>query len=104
MLWAGAGLASQKGAVAAIIHSLMSVAYAYRIKSEESMLQTGFGDEVPVHVLNLPGVEIPPVQAEVTWRTVAKPAWKAGPLRLCCRRRVPTLKWPDGRAAPPKCD
>ena len=45
LLWAGAGLASQNWAVAAIILSLMSVAYAYRIKSEESMLQTAFGDQ-----------------------------------------------------------
>jgi protein-S-isoprenylcysteine O-methyltransferase len=45
LLWAGAGLASQNWAVAAIILSLMSVAYAYRIKSEESMLQTAFGGQ-----------------------------------------------------------
>ena len=45
LLWVGAGLASQNWAVAAIILSLMSVAYAYRIKSEESMLQTGFGNQ-----------------------------------------------------------
>jgi protein-S-isoprenylcysteine O-methyltransferase len=45
LLWAGAGLASQNWAVAAIILSLMSVAYAYRIKSEESMLRTAFGDQ-----------------------------------------------------------
>jgi len=45
LLWVGAGLASQNWAVAAIILSLMSVAYAYRIKSEESMLQTAFGDK-----------------------------------------------------------
>jgi protein-S-isoprenylcysteine O-methyltransferase len=45
LLWVGAGLASQNWAVAAIILSLMSVAYAYRIKSEESMLQTAFGDQ-----------------------------------------------------------
>ena len=45
LLWAGAGLASQNWAVAAIILSMMSVAYAYRIKSEESMLQTAFGDQ-----------------------------------------------------------
>jgi protein-S-isoprenylcysteine O-methyltransferase Ste14 len=38
-------LASQNWAVAAIILSLMSVAYAYRIKSEESMLQAAFGDQ-----------------------------------------------------------
>ena len=43
LLWAGAGLASQNWAVAAIILSLMSVAYAYRIRSEESMLLTAFG-------------------------------------------------------------
>jgi protein-S-isoprenylcysteine O-methyltransferase len=45
LLWAGAGLASQNWAVAATILSLMSVAYAYRIRSEESMLQAAFGDE-----------------------------------------------------------
>ena len=45
LLWVGAGLASQNWAVAAIILSLMSVAYDYRIKSEESMLQTAFGDQ-----------------------------------------------------------
>ena len=45
LLWVRAGLASQNWAVAAIILSLMSVAYAYRIKSEESMLQTAFGDQ-----------------------------------------------------------
>ena len=45
LLWVGAGLASQNWAVAAIILSLMSVAYAYRITSEESMLQTAFGDQ-----------------------------------------------------------
>ena len=45
LLWVGAGLASQNCAVAAIILSLMAVAYAYRIKSEESMLQTAFGDQ-----------------------------------------------------------
>ena len=45
LLWVGAGLASQNWAVAALILSLMSVAYAYRIKSEESMLQTAFGDQ-----------------------------------------------------------
>jgi protein-S-isoprenylcysteine O-methyltransferase len=45
LLWVGAGLASQNWAVAAIILSLMSVAYAYRITSEESMLQTAFGDK-----------------------------------------------------------
>src|SRR5262245_37807492 len=45
LLWAGAGLASQNGAVAAIVLSVMSVAYAYRIKSEESLLQAGFGDQ-----------------------------------------------------------
>jgi protein-S-isoprenylcysteine O-methyltransferase len=45
LLWAGAGLASQNGAVAALILGLMSVAYACRINSEESMLLAGFGDE-----------------------------------------------------------
>jgi protein-S-isoprenylcysteine O-methyltransferase len=45
LLWVGAGLASQNWAVAAIILSLMSVAYAYRIKSEESMLRTAFGEQ-----------------------------------------------------------
>ena len=45
LLWVGAGLASQNWAVAALILSLMSVAYAYRIKSEELMLQTAFGDQ-----------------------------------------------------------
>jgi protein-S-isoprenylcysteine O-methyltransferase len=45
LLWVGAGLASQNWAVAAIILSLMSVAYTYRIKAEESMLQTAFGDQ-----------------------------------------------------------
>ena len=45
LLWAGAGLASENWAAAAIILSLMSVAFAYRIKSEESMLQTAFGDQ-----------------------------------------------------------
>jgi protein-S-isoprenylcysteine O-methyltransferase len=43
LLWLGAGLASQNWLVAALILPLMSVAYAYRIKSEESMLVSAFG-------------------------------------------------------------
>ena len=45
LLWAGAGLASQNWAAAAIVLGQMSVAFACRIKSEESMLQTAFGDQ-----------------------------------------------------------
>ena len=45
LLWAGAGLASPNGAVAALVLSLMAVAYAYRIQAEESLLQAGFGDQ-----------------------------------------------------------
>src|SRR5215813_12192758 len=44
VLWLGAGLASQNWLVAGIIVILMSVAYAYRIRSEESMLLTAFGE------------------------------------------------------------
>src|SRR5262245_28649529 len=43
LLWAGAGLASQNGAVAVIILSLMSVAYAYRIKSEDPCCRRALG-------------------------------------------------------------
>ena len=57
LLWVGAGLASQNWAVAAIILSLMSVVYAYRIKSEESMLQTAFGDQYRSYM-------------QLTWRLV----------------------------------
>ena len=45
LLWQGAGLASQNWLAAAIIFTLMSVAYAYRIRSEESMLLTAFGEK-----------------------------------------------------------
>jgi protein-S-isoprenylcysteine O-methyltransferase Ste14 len=43
LLWVGAGLASQNWLAAGIIVTLMSGAYAYRIRSEESMLQMAFG-------------------------------------------------------------
>jgi protein-S-isoprenylcysteine O-methyltransferase Ste14 len=45
LLWAGAGLASENWLVAGIILTLMSVAYACRIRSEESMLLTAFGEK-----------------------------------------------------------
>jgi hypothetical protein len=49
LLWAGASLASQDGAVAAIVLSLMSVAYAYRTKNNtvfmENPRQFGVGRE-----------------------------------------------------------
>jgi protein-S-isoprenylcysteine O-methyltransferase Ste14 len=45
LLWAGAGLASQNWLVAGTILALMSAAYAHRIRSEESMLLTAFGDK-----------------------------------------------------------
>jgi protein-S-isoprenylcysteine O-methyltransferase Ste14 len=45
LLWAGAGLASQNWLAAGTILTLMSVAYAYRIRSEESMLLTAFGEK-----------------------------------------------------------
>ena len=44
LLWVGAGLASQNWAVAGIILTVMSFTYAYRIRSEESMLLTAFGE------------------------------------------------------------
>jgi protein-S-isoprenylcysteine O-methyltransferase Ste14 len=44
LLWVGAGLASQNWLVAGIILTVMSFAYAYRIRSEESMLLTAFGE------------------------------------------------------------
>ena len=59
LLWAGAGLASQNWAVAAIILSPMSVAYACRIKSEESMLLAGFGDGYRRHSAPIPTVVTP---------------------------------------------
>jgi protein-S-isoprenylcysteine O-methyltransferase Ste14 len=45
VLWLGAGLASQNWLVAGIIVILMSAAYVYRIRSEESMLLTAFGEK-----------------------------------------------------------
>jgi protein-S-isoprenylcysteine O-methyltransferase len=45
LLWVGAGLASQNWLAAGIVVALMSVAYAYRIRSEESMLLTAFGEQ-----------------------------------------------------------
>jgi protein-S-isoprenylcysteine O-methyltransferase len=44
-LWVGAGLASQNWLVAGTIVILLSVAYAYRIRSEEAMLLTAFGEK-----------------------------------------------------------
>ena len=45
LLWAGAGLASENWLVAGIILALMSVAYTCRMRSEESMLLTAFGEK-----------------------------------------------------------
>jgi protein-S-isoprenylcysteine O-methyltransferase len=45
LLWVGAGLASQNWLVAGIILMLLSIAYACRMKSEESMLLTAFGEK-----------------------------------------------------------
>jgi protein-S-isoprenylcysteine O-methyltransferase len=45
LLWAGAGLASQNWLAAGTVLTLMSAAYAYRIRSEESMLLAAFGDK-----------------------------------------------------------
>jgi protein-S-isoprenylcysteine O-methyltransferase Ste14 len=45
LLWVGAGLASQNWLVAEIILTLMSIAYTYRIRSEESILLTAFGEK-----------------------------------------------------------
>jgi protein-S-isoprenylcysteine O-methyltransferase len=45
LLWMGAGLASQNWLVAGSMVILMSVAFAYRIRSEESMLLTAFGEK-----------------------------------------------------------
>jgi protein-S-isoprenylcysteine O-methyltransferase len=45
LLWVGAGLASQNWLAAGIVVTLMSAAYAYRIRSEESLLLTAFGEQ-----------------------------------------------------------
>jgi protein-S-isoprenylcysteine O-methyltransferase Ste14 len=44
LLWLGAGLASRNWLSAVIVASMMTVAYAYRIRSEESMLLMGLGE------------------------------------------------------------
>jgi protein-S-isoprenylcysteine O-methyltransferase len=45
LLWVGAGLASQNWLAAGVVAALMFVAYAYRIRSEESMLLAAFGEQ-----------------------------------------------------------
>jgi protein-S-isoprenylcysteine O-methyltransferase len=44
LLWLGAGLASKNWLSAVITATVMAVAYAHRIRSEESMLLTTFGE------------------------------------------------------------
>src|SRR5262249_44412664 len=44
LLWVGAGLASKNWLSALIMASVIAIAYVYRIRSEESMLLTAFGE------------------------------------------------------------